>query len=389
MNKVAVLGGGASGIMAAITAARLGSEVRILEKNQRIGKKLLMTGNGRCNLTNKNLKADNYNSAFVCDALNEFSAKDTIEFFKEIGLLTYEEEEGRIYPISNQASAVLEVLRLEIERQNITVRCNFDIAKIEKSDAGFSIYSKNKEKIVANKIIVALGGKTAQNTGSDGSGYRLLTDLGHSVKTPDKALVQLKTDKSIKGVRAYAKASLNGRTETGEVQFTGYGLSGIPILNLSRYAKNGDILILDMMPDYSEVELFKYLKKRHNQNLETYLIGMLNKPLGQMLLKECDIGKLSRKSESLEDFEIKKIVKKLKGWNFTVTGKMGWDNAQVTMGGIELLEVNAKTMESKIVKNCYITGEMLNIDAECGGFNLQWAWSSGFVAGKNGGNDEI
>ena len=389
MNNVAVLGGGASGMMAAITAARLGSSVTILEKNSRIGKKLLMTGNGRCNLTNVNVGVRNYNSEFVCDALDEFSAKDTIEFFKEIGLLTYEEQEGRVYPVSNQASAVLEVLRLEIERQNIKVICDFDIAKIEKSDDGFSIYSKNKEKIVANKIIASFGGKSAQNTGSDGSGYRLLTDLGHSIKTPDKALVQLKTDKSIKGVRAYAKASLNGRSEKGEVQFTGYGLSGIPILNLSRYAENGDIVMLDMMPDYTEDELFSYLKKRHNQNLETYLIGMLNKPLGQMLLKERDIGKLSRNSGSLVDFEIRKIAKKIKGWSFTVTGKMGWDNAQVTKGGIELSEVNSKTMESKIVKNCYIIGEMLDIDAECGGFNLQWAWSSGFVAGKNGGSNEI
>ncbi|MBR4720602.1 MAG: NAD(P)/FAD-dependent oxidoreductase [Clostridia bacterium] len=388
MNKVAVLGGGASGIIAAITAARRGSEVAILEKNSRIGKKLLMTGNGRCNITNMNLKAENYNSAFVCDALNTFSAKDTIEFFKEIGLLTYEEQEGRVYPVSNQASAVLEVLRLEIERQNVTVVCDFDITKIEKYSDGFFIYSKNGEKIAANRIIVALGGKSAQNTGSDGSGYRLLTDLGHSVKTPDKALVQLKTDKSIKGVRAYAKASVNGIEEKGEVQFTGYGLSGIPILNLSRYAKSGDVLTLDMMPDYTEDELFEYLQKRHNQNLETYLIGMLNKPLGQMLLKECDIGKLSRKSESLEDFEIKKIAKKLKGWSFIVTGKMGWDNAQVTMGGIELSEIDSKTMESKIVKNCYITGEMMDIDAECGGFNLQWAWSSGFAAGKNAAKTE-
>ncbi|MBQ6907155.1 MAG: aminoacetone oxidase family FAD-binding enzyme, partial [Clostridia bacterium] len=218
MNKVAVLGGGASGMMAAITAARLGSSVTILEKNSRIGKKLLMTGNGRCNLTNVNVSVRNYNSDFVYDALNEFSAKDTIEFFKEIGLLTYEEQEGRVYPVSNQASAVLEVLRLEIERQNIKVICDFDIAKIEKSNDGFSIYSKNKEKIIANKIIASFGGKSAQNTGSDGSGYRLLTDLGHSVKMPDKALVQLKTDKSIKGVRSYAKASLNGRSETGEVQ---------------------------------------------------------------------------------------------------------------------------------------------------------------------------
>lgn len=383
MNKVAVLGGGASGIMAAITASGFGSEVILLEKNHRIGKKLLMTGNGRCNLTNLKLKADNYNSAFVCDAISEFSPQDTVAFFSEIGLLTYEEEEGRVYPLSNQASAVLEVLLLELERRNIAVVCDFEVANIEKTVNGFTVSDKNGKKVDADKIIVALGGKAACKTGSDGDGYGLLKRLGHSIKEPDKALVQLKTDKSIKGVRAFGKVTLNGRSESGEIQFTGYGLSGIPVFNLSRYAKKGDIVALDLMPDFTIDEVTEYLKKRRNQTLETYLVGILNKPLGQMLLKECDIGRLSRGSGSLEAFEVEKIAKKLKGWEFTVTDKMGWDNAQVTMGGVDLSEINPKTMESKIVRGCYITGEIADIDGICGGFNLQWAWSSGYAAGKN------
>ena len=388
MNRIAVLGGGASGIMSAITAARNGSDVFLLERNHRVGKKLLMTGNGRCNLTNMNLSAENYNSAFVCDALKAFSPKDTVAFFKELGLLTFAEDEGRVYPISNQASALLEVLLLEIGRRNITVICDFDVSKIRRANAGFAISDKNGQSLEADKIIAAFGGNAAPKTGSDGSGYKLLAALGHSINTPDKALVQLKTDKSIKGVRAFANVKLNGKEEKGEVQFTEYGLSGIPVLNLSRYAKKGDILTLDMMPDYSEDELFRYLKNRPAQKLETYLVGVLNKQLGQMLLKECDLGKLSGNSESLEDSEIKKIAEKIKGWDFTVTGKMGWDNAQVTMGGVALSEINSKTMESKLVKNCYIAGEIADIDAVCGGFNLQWAWSSGFVAGKNAAKTE-
>lgn len=383
MNKVAVLGGGASGIMAAITAAEYGAEVILAEKNHRVGKKLLMTGNGRCNFTNINLKAEDYNSAFVSDALAVFPPNQTIAFFKEIGLISREEDEGRIYPASGQASAVLEVLLLELERKKVSVVCDFDVSRISKTDTGFEVISKDGKKVYADKIIASFGGKAAPKTGSDGSGYRILERFGHSITPLDGALVQLKTDRSIKGVRAKAAVMLRNITEKGEVQFTEYGLSGIPIFNISRYAKNGDTVVLDLMPDYSETELFEYLKARKAQKLETYLVGIINKQLGQMLLKECEVGKLSRMSSELKDFEIDKIAKTIKNWHFTVTGKMPWENAQVTEGGIKFSEVNSKTMESKLVKGCYITGEMLDVDAPCGGFNLQWAWSSGYLAGKS------
>ena len=383
MNKVAVLGGGASGIMAAITAKNYGADVVLLEKNSRIGKKLLMTGNGRCNLTNMKLKAEDYNSAFVCDALAAFSQEDTVEFFRKAGLLTFSDEEKRVYPVTNQASAVLEILLLELERKNIPVICNFDVKAVEKRQNGFVVSDKNGKEIFADKIVVALGGKAAPSTGSDGSGYRLLEALGHSVAPLDKALVQLKTDRGIKGVRVNARATLKDMTELGEVQFTEYGLSGIPIFNLSGYAKEGDIITLDLLPDYTEEELFCYLKTRSNQRLETYLVGIVNKQLGQMLLKECELGRLSRESRDLQDFEIRKIAAKIKNWHFTVIGKMPWENAQVTKGGIAVSEIFSKTMESKLVSGCYITGEMLDVDAPCGGYNLQWAWSSGFLAGKS------
>ncbi len=382
MNKVAVLGGGASGIMAAITASEYGAEVFLLEKNSRVGKKLLQTGNGRCNFTNMNLKAEDYNSAFVCRALDSFSPEDAVEFFRKVGLLSAVEDGGRVYPASNQASALLEVLLLELEARNVKVICDFDIVKIRKKGEKFEINAKNGESVTADRIIAAFGGKAAPKTGSDGAGYELLKELGHSITPLDKALVQLKTDRSIKGVRANARAAVGDKSEYGEIQFTEYGLSGIPIFNLSRYAKTGDIVTLDLVPDYTEKELFSYLKTRKPQSLETYLVGIVNKQLGQMLLKECGIGKLSRNSGSLEDFEIEKIAEKLKNMRFTVTGKMPWDNAQITKGGICLSEVFAETMESKKVEGCYVVGELLDIDAPCGGFNLQWAWSSGFLAGR-------
>ncbi len=382
MNRVAVLGGGASGIMAALTAAEYGAQVTVLEKNHRIGKKLLITGNGRCNFTNINGKAEDYSSAFVSDALNAFPPLKTIEFFKEIGLIATVEDGGRIYPQSGQAAAVLEVLLLELGRRNIKVICDFDVDKINRTESGFEIFGKNNDRIFADRIVAAFGGKAAPNTGSDGSGYRILQGLGHSVTPIFPALVQLKTDRSIRGVRAKAKVTVDSISEIGEVQFTEYGLSGIPVLDISRYAKIGDVITLDLMPDYSENELFEYLKERKPQKLETYLVGIINKQLGQMLLKECEIGKLSRESANLKDFEIREIAKKIKNWNFTVKGKMPWGNAQTTRGGIALCEVSSKTMQSKLVKGCYITGELLDIDAPCGGFNLQWAWSSGFVAGR-------
>ena len=382
MNKIAVLGGGASGIMAALTAAEYGGEVTMLEKNPRIGKKLLSTGNGRCNFTNMNIKAEDYNSAFVCNALESFSPKDTVGFFRKAGLLSTVEDEGRVYPASNQASAVLEILLLELKSRNVNIICDFDIVRITKKDEKFELTNASGERIYADKIIAAFGGKAAPHTGSDGAGYKLLAELGHTVTSLDKALVQLKTDRSIKGVRANAKVSLKDRSETGEIQFTEYGLSGIPIFNLSRYAEAGDKVAVDLLPDHTEKELSSYLKMRNPQSLETFLVGIINKQLGQMLLKECDIGKLSRNSSSLEDFEIEKIVKKLKNLSFDVTGKMSWENAQITKGGISLSEISPKTMESKKVKGCYIAGELLDIDAPCGGFNLQWAWSSGFLAGR-------
>lgn len=383
MSKVAVIGGGASGIMSAIIARKGGSDVLIIEKNARIGKKILMTGNGRCNFTNIYLTAKDYNSDFAETAIGKFSPKDVISFFKGLGMLTAIEDKGRAYPMSNQASALLDVLLMEIERLGIEVLTDFDVMSVSKRGSSFKIVSKTSKKIYADKLIFATGGMAAPKTGSDGIGYQILKKLGHSIVKPEPVLVQLKTDKGIAGVRATANVRLADKEELGEVQFTAYGLSGIPIFNMSRFAKTGDIISLDLVPDMDKNELFLYLKSRPKQKLESYLIGIINKPLGQMLLKECEIGKLSRTSDSLSDDEVRTIAKKIKDWKFTVMGKMPWENAQVTKGGIALNEVDSNTMQSKIVKNLFITGELLDIDAPCGGYNLQWAWSSGFLAGQS------
>jgi len=383
MYNVAVIGGGASGMMSAIMAKRAGCDVVIAEKNPRIGKKILVTGNGRCNFTNIGLSCKDYNSEFVKQAIESFTPNDVIEFFKELGMLSVVEDKGRVYPFSLQASALLDVLLMEIERLGIEILTDFDVLSINNTDNHFEITAKNSRTVVANKVIISTGGMAAPKTGSDGMGYQILKKLGHTIIKPEPALVQLKTDKGIAGIRAYAKVKLKEKEEFGEVQFTTYGLSGIPIFNMSRFAGIGDEIILDLAYDMENKELFSYLKARPAQKLESYLIGILNKPLGQMLLKDCDLGKLSRNSDSLNDKELWTITDKIKNWKFIVKGKMPWENAQVTKGGILLDEVDSKTMESKIVKNLFVTGELLNIDAPCGGYNLQWAWSSGAVAGRS------
>ena len=379
---VAVIGGGASGIMAAIFAARSGKKVCILEKNPRIGKKILATGNGRCNFTNINARPEDYNQEFVASGFECFSPKEVISFFEELGLLSKEEAEGRVYPLSGQATAVLDVLRLELSRLSVKEIVDFDVQKIKKSGDGFVIYSKN-DKVEAKKVIVATGGMASPKSGSDGKGYELLKAFGHHTTKLVPSLVQLKCEKSVGGVRAYGKVTTqSGKSEIGEIQFNNYGISGIPVFGLAKYVKKGESVSLDLLPDYTEDEVIKILKNKPKQTMETYLIGILNKALAHFLLKECGISPLSKMSDTLKADEVKKIAKTIKSWRFLVTGTMPWDNAQVTAGGIELSEVDPKTMESKLCRGLYITGEVLDVDGPCGGYNLQWAWASGKLAGS-------
>ena len=342
----------------------------------------MATGNGRCNFTNVNACADNYNSDFVQYALDKFTPTDVIDFFKEEGLLSRTEAEGRVYPLSGQATAVLDVLRLELERLSVKVLAEFDEEKIEKKDDIFEISSQN-QRMKANKVIIATGGMASPKSGSDGKGYELLKDFGHKTTKLIPSLVQLKTEKSVGGVRAYGKVTTqSGISETGEIQFNNYGISGIPVFGIAKYVKKGETVFLDLLPDYTEEEVFGILKTRPKQTMETYLIGILNKALGQFLLIECGISPLSKMSDTLRDDEMMRIAKKIKSWRFDVTGTMPWENAQVTSGGIERSEIDEKTMESKLVKGLYVTGELLDVDGPCGGYNLHWAWASGKLAGS-------
>ena len=382
-NKVVVIGGGASGLLAAITSARNGAYTVILEKNDRVGKKILSTGNGRCNFTNVNASAKDYNTDFVSDAMEAFSPADAITFFREMGILPKIEDEGRVYPLSCQASAVLDVLRAEAERSGVFVKTDFPVEKIERNKDGFIIYSQNGEKIQADKLIMATGGKAAPKSGSCGDGFRLLKSMGHTITRTKPALCQLMTDKGVHGVRQYGRVTLADKyQQVGEIQFNKESISGIPVFNLSRYGEIGDSITVDFLPEYDFEDVTAILKARPAQSMETFLVGILNKNLAFALLKDIGIQPLSRMSDTLDDKEICRIARGIKGWKMKVTGFVPWDNAQVTAGGIDVSEISAGTMESKIVKNLYIVGELCDVDSKCGGYNLQWAWSSGYLAGR-------
>lgn len=386
VNKIAIIGGGASGMTAAIAAARRGAAVTILEKNPRIGKKILSTGNGRCNYSNKNISEKSYEQTFCAYAVNRFTASDAVKFFKDIGMLSAEED-GRLYPKSMQASAVLDVLRAELERLKVSIVTDFDVIAVCFKDGGFEIKSADKRVFYADKAVIATGGCASPKTGSDGSGYGLLKKLGHSITNLHPALCRIKTDKGISGVRQYGKVyTSDGESRIGEIQFAKDALSGIPVFGLSGKVKKGDNIYLDLMPEMTENEVYEYLKTRCGDTLETYFIGILNKSLGQMFLKDCGFSPLSRSVQSLSDSDIRHIAKSMQKWKFTVTGTESWDNAQVTSGGVCLSEVDERTMQSRIIKGLYITGELLDVDADCGGYNLHWAWASGILAGNEAAN---
>jgi predicted Rossmann fold flavoprotein len=396
-NKtVAVIGGGAAGLIAAIFASE-GAKVIVLERGARVGKKILATGNGRCNLSNRYADETHYhgeNPKFVRSALGQFTVEDTVEFFMSLGVICTEEEQGKLYPYSGQAGSVLDVLRMEIARRKVEIRCGFEARSIQKKGNGFRIMPYEGEAVTADSVILACGGKASPNLGSNGSGYSLAEALGHSVTTLFPALVQMKTDteyvKGLKGIKFDGTLTVNDTyKQSGEILFTEYGISGPPVFQLSRVISQngGGKVTLDFMPEYSEEEILLFLKMRKTpqRSLEEYFTGMLHKRIGQTLLKACGITPLSRMSDSLSEREMKSLAKMIKAWTIQAKGTMSWNNAQVTAGGISTSEVSPSSMESKKAPGVYIVGELLDIDGDCGGYNLQWAWSSGAVAGKHAG----
>lgn len=393
-KRVAIVGGGASGLVAAVAAAENGNSVTVYESGERIGRKILATGNGRCNMTNINADVENYhgrNPKFIMGAKNKFWVEETIGFFENLGIVCKTEEEGKVYPYSDQASAVLDVLRFKIDLLGIKVVTSFEVESVEKNKNTFAIKAYDGRKECADAVVVATGGKAAPNLGSNGSGYEILKSFGHTVTDLKPSLVQIKTEtevvKKLKGIKLNANVRIGNTNTYGEVLFTEYGLSGPAVFSLSSSLDGHKKASLDIMSEYTEEELYNMISVRVYQNpkitLENFFVGMLNKRVGQALLKYIGIEPLSRYAVTLSDKEIRRICQTIKKWDFNIIGTMSWNNAQVTKGGAVTDEFNPNTMESKLVKGLYATGEVLDIDGDCGGYNLQWAWSSGFLAGKN------
>ena len=407
-HDLIIVGGGASGLMAAITAKDFGLDVAILEGTDRIGKKILTTGNGRCNISNKTISFPFFsyhseNSGFFTKTLSNFTVEDTENFFLSLGLPIIELKNGKMYPKSLQASSVVDILRFAIEDRGIPLYTDCKVKDIHKGKS-FKLSTSNEDKklFTCNKLILACGGKSAVKTGSDGSGYNLAKSLGHTIVKTIPGIVQLKLDspylKSISGVKfdGYATLLVNNepiRKEFGEILFTDYGISGPPILQLSGYASKALLnnkkveIVVDMLPneDINEVENFieGHFAMFSYRPLLDSLIGVVNKKLIPAILKASGITNLHMPCYELEWHDKKSIINVLKSWKFVCTDTNGFNQAQVTIGGINTKEVNPSTLESTLVKDLYFCGEILDVDGDCGGFNLQWAWSSGHFVAKN------
>ena len=394
---IGIIGGGAAGMAAALAAAENEkNQVLVIERQARVGRKLLATGNGRCNLTNLNATGDSYHGEapeFAKKALEAFSVEDTLAWFRRMGLFTVAEESGRVYPYSDQANSVVDVLRFALNRPNVQLITGTEVTRIKKSGEGFAVQTA-EDAFFCDKLIIACGGLAGKKLGGSMAGYKLLRSMGHHVTHLRPALVQLKSDwhgcAGLKGVRANCHVAILHGNElhaesVGEIQFTEYGLSGPVIFEVSRDVCQGSgdwTAKLDLLPSMDDSVLQTELERRREGDLPTeeLLTGILHNRLGRVLTASAGI-RGNRKLAELSDDEIKTVCRMVKELEVNLTGTLDMDSAQVTAGGILTEEFEAATMESKLVPGLYACGEVLDIDGDCGGYNLQWAWSSGRLAG--------
>lgn len=402
MKRVVVVGGGASGLMAAIMAARQGAKVTLLEKNKQIGKKLLVTGNGRCNFTNRNQKLSCYrsqNPEAAEKVLEAFSMPETIGFFEELGIVV-KDRFGYLYPNSGQAASIAEVLRLEAQRLQIKTACNTEVLSLEKRGECFFVRTDGWT-YEADSVVLACGSKAAPETGSTGDGYRFAESMGHHVIPPLPALTGLYAQEKdcgkLAGVRMDARAALfiDGELcieEEGEIQFTSYGLSGIPVFQISRYVSRAleagrkCEVLLDFWSTYGTEQIVQTLQKRQkytgSRSGTDVLLGMFPEKLSQVLLERAGIS-LKKKGKDWTENEHRRLAEQVKEFRFAIVRCRGYGHAQVCTGGVPLSELKGVSMESAVVPGLYLAGELLDVDGACGGYNLQWAWSSGALAGAN------
>ena len=401
MKTIAVIGGGASGMMAALTVARdPRNRVILLERQQRVGRKLLATGNGRCNLTNINALPDAYlgqDTSFAAPALNAFTPQDTLRFFSSLGLLTVTEESGRVYPLSDSANSVLDVLRFALEQAGVLIRCSFPVDSLTRTAEGFRITS-GEETLTADRVILACGGAAGSKLGGVMDGYKLLKALGHrrTPLYPSLTRIVTATDypRSLKGVRVQASLRLTrgdlllARAD-GEVQFTEKGVSGPAGFDISRAAAvggDGLTLHLQLLP-FSKEEILTLLQDRAGQfpflEASDLFTGMLPNRLGRVVVKAAGIPANAQLASLSSDY-LYAAAETCADFRLPVLGVEGFEAAQVTAGGVATRDFDPDTLESRLVPGLFVCGEVLDIDGPCGGYNLQWAWASGALAGRLG-----
>jgi hypothetical protein len=402
MERVIVIGGGASGIMAALTAAEDKSRhVILLERQQRLGRKLLATGNGRCNLTNTGAAVEHYHGEqpdFAAAALSQFDSQAALDFFHTLGLITVEEYGGRVYPLSNSANSVVDILRFALEKRGVELRCACPAREILRRNPGYTVITDDG-RLDCDYLIVACGGAAGAKLGGVMDGYELLKPLGHKRTALYGSLVQLITPaeypRALKGVRADGQIRLMSGEEClglgeGEIQFTDNGLSGPAAFDVSRLAATageGLSLSLNFFRGMEAETVLSLLRQRRDSYPELecgeLFTGMLHNRLGRMLVKYAALPQ-AMAIGALSDKQLEQALRAATDFRLKLLGTEGFDHAQVTAGGIKTTGFNPETMESWFMPGLFVCGELLDIDGDCGGYNLQWAWSSGRLAGKLG-----
>lgn len=397
---IAIIGAGPAGIMAAIIAKRNGANVVLIEKNESIGRKILATGNGRCNITNRNTKTENYHgstSVFVGSILSAFDQNKTINFFEDLGLVLKEEDRGRMFPRTNQAKTVVDILSHELERLRIPVLLNSEVRQIDKK-SNWDIRLLDGLIVESDKLILTTGGRASHQLGSTGDGHYWVKKLGIQVGDIYAALVPMETRESwvrrVQGLKAEAEASfyIDGKLvskRSGDLIFTHYGISGPAVMSQARFvapdagAKQVEVK-LDFVSEKSNSELDQLIAKIFNstghKSVKNSLLGMIPSNLIPIVLEHAQIDP-AKKAAEISKAQRGEIVKNLKSLTLNIAKLRPLKEAQVTRGGIITDKIDSKTLESKTVKNLFFAGEILDVDGDSGGFNLQWAWSSGYVAG--------
>lgn len=406
-KQVIIIGAGASGMTAAIFAARQGADVTLLEHTDRVGKKILSTGNGKCNLSNRVMDENCFRSGktdFPMNVVSRFTVEETLCFFRDLGIVP-KDKNGYLYPNSGQAASVLDALRSELIHRSVHVVTECRIEKVSYREQGGKRFevTASKGKFSSDSLILATGSKAAPGTGSDGSGYKLAEQFGHRVIKPLPALVQLrcreKFYKQISGVRTEASVALfcNGKEmarDQGELQLTDYGISGIPVFQVSRFASRaldqGKKVtgVLDFYPEETYEKTREMIRERSlscaHKTMEEFFTGWFHKKLSVLFIKLAGIEP-QRPVKLLTEEEMGWLTGIIKAFSTEITAANPFENAQICCGGVDVCGIDPETMESNIKKGLYLIGELLDVDGICGGYNLQWAWSTGAIAGTHAG----